>query len=424
MWIRFSLIPQAALWARRHVNLIKFVLTRMSKRRVKREKELAEAVARHTESANEEAAITSMADEALFSIDTRGSAKGRQRVQKLEKLRDAGQNIVSKVEQTLVDRAKAKLSSGATSIKGRARAVRNLDLWGDDDGHRKGSNADDDDYIDNISNDALVAKPCKPRTGRPKSQPTKKEASAVLKKGILPGQSYHPSQRDHQAALQAALAVESKRVAKEKDAREGAQDKSIALMRHYADAVGYGDGDEEEGVDSSSDGDGSDSGSDDDEEGGDEEVKAIRAKPREKLTRAERNKQKTRRMREAREATLRQEKDLLKQVNETGRIAKQLRRDEEARCRAAKELARKKNATRLAKEREVRPEEVLGVALTEELHGTLRQIQPIGNPMTLQVAKMEEAGSAISRHHRKRRANEKPHQGKRIKWVPKYKNLD
>ena len=64
----------------------------------------------------------------------------------------------------------------------------------------------------------------------------------------------------------------------------------------------------------------------------------------------------------------------------------------------------------------------MSVPLTSDLRGSLRTIRPVGNPMALQVAKMEDAGTAVSRNHRKRRANEVRNAPKRIKWVPKYKS--
>jgi hypothetical protein len=63
------------------------------------------------------------------------------------------------------------------------------------------------------------------------------------------------------------------------------------------------------------------------------------------------------------------------------------------------------------------------VPLTDELQGSLRLMQPKGVSLADQSALMTAAGDLANRNRRNRKKSEKPHSGKKIKWIPKYKHF-
>jgi len=65
-------------------------------------------------------------------------------------------------------------------------------------------------------------------------------------------------------------------------------------------------------------------------------------------------------------------------------------------------------------------EEAACVPLSDELHGSLRQVVPKGNRAKDHQNNMVSAGITSTSLRRNRRAYEKPHASKNIKWIPKY----
>lgn len=209
------------------------------------------------------------------------------------------------------------------------------------------------------------------------------------------GQSYRPDSEQHQDVIGEALSIEIRR-------DEALEYKKAPLSSRLADetlAIMVGDSDSES------------SGDDDDEssvEGGGYGV----IKRKEKLTRAQRNKQKKVKAEQVALEERRRAKRLLNEVNDVKKHAKAIRKQE------VEELEKRERVRKLKEERsseplgtnlirklaETDPVNVpsLEVALTSELEasngGTLRTLRPKGNLLTDRVESMVARKLAHRKH--------------------------
>lgn len=220
-----------------------------------------------------------------------------------------------------------------------------------------------------------------------------------------PGQSYRPDEEQHQDVIGEALSIELRR-------KEALDYKNGPLgggkLSEETLALIVGSSDEESS----------------DDEDDDADITNVRHKKTEKLTRAQRNKQKRVRAEQYLLEEKRRKKKLLNQFDYSKKVAKELRK-EEAEKMAQKEVinalkAEKKtvplgiNVIEKLSEKDPINAPSLPVALTDELKGgSLRTVKPKGSLLT---DRME---SLISRKMANRKATARKHivQGKRRKNV-------
>ena len=247
----------------------------------------------------EEGAVTEKADEELFVIDTTALVPSKKQLAKKEKKQEKEKSVSAKEQtqiQKLVDTHSAKelealakkTSITAKRAPKRIKARQNVptfDMWADDDSK--------------TNKDIVKAKKQKPimvssgphgivplnhvkivtTKALPAQAPKNKDRAPVTVDLAKSGQSYNPDHKDHRSAIEEALLVETKRERAEKEAKQSASQGMTPETR----ALLLGDSDTEDEEDS-----------DDDNNSGDEgdETKTITQKRPEKMTRAQRNKQK------------------------------------------------------------------------------------------------------------------------------------
>jgi len=233
----------------------------------------------------------------------------------------------------------------------------------------------------------------------------KNAQSSVKVEPAQPGQSYRPDEEQHQDVIGEALSIELRRqeALEYKNAPIGGGkllDETLALIVHSSDE---------------------DSSDDEDE---DAEMTNIRHKRKEKLTRAQRNKQKRHKARLFELSERRRKKKLLHQFDESKKASKEVRKVEAAKIARREEINTLK-AEKMAKplgtnvigklsERDPINAPSLPVALTDELKdGSLRTVKPKGSLLTDRMESM------ISRKMANRKADHK----KKVVHGKKRKNM-
>ena len=159
---------------------------------------------------------------------------------------------------------------------------------------------------------------------------------------------------------------------------------------------------------------------DDEEESGDRDGtgdRSIQHNKKEKLTRAQRRKKKLRNAQKHEDLKEKKQKQMTHDLHYVKGMMKQL---------AAEEERRKSNQKKKVDIVQSGPlgmsyDDAGAVLLSEELTSSLRTLRPRTCPIKSHVAAMVSSGDAVGKRSRKRRAFEKPHQAKRVKWVAKYK---
>jgi len=242
----------------------------------------------------EEGAVTEKADDELFVIDTTAVVPSKKQLAKKEKKNKQQQSVSANEQsqiQKLVDthsekKLRALIKKSSITAKRAPKHIKakqsrpTYDMWADED---------------ESSSTALTTKKAAPimvSSGPHGIVPSKhvkivttRALSAQIKnKDKLPvtvdvaksGQSYNPDRKDHRSAIQEALQVETKRDKAEKESKMSASQGMSAETR----ALLLGDTDSEDEEDS------------DEETNGDTETTGVAEKRPEKMTRAQRNKQK------------------------------------------------------------------------------------------------------------------------------------
>lgn len=360
---------------------------KLSKRIKETNKSFEESVIQNTSVKN----LQQADDSALFTIDRLGSKAGRRRAQ---------QEYLPKEEGTYISKTEKKLIEKIISTKG-------------DSSNQKLPYGNE---IVTIARDKIEAQLGdlwdEPRTDI--SQKKRKIASDSLKakkaKIALPGQSYNPSEQAHQDILAEALAVEIKR--QERLDALKALDQEIPTSVKDITQLFLADG-----SNLPEDLEFEDNDEDDDEV--DEDGNKIRRKTPKALTKAQKNK---RRAQKQSDYKLNQEKiqeKIIKSIDRLDNIVKEV--EQENRKLEVQQQIRKK----MKEEKKIAPvlseKEVNTIPLTDELHGSLRQIQPKGIATINRQQEMLSNGDLFSNQRRTRRKSEKPHGYRKIVWTPKYK---
>ncbi|CAM9558266.1 unnamed protein product, partial [Discosporangium mesarthrocarpum] len=203
-----------------------------------REDAVVEEVQVAQQLAQKQAILRDKPDDALFVIDSRGSGRKRRKLQKEAKVeREPSKNEVKLIQKKYLEKAKKQQLETATSSAGRVASVsvkqQNIyDAWGEEKEEEKGS-----------KDGKPITKPAGGRK-RPKSciPDTRPEI-------CQPGQSYNPTEEDHDDVLAQAVAVELRREEAVKDEAEpiskGLSASTLALLK--GDENSSGESDEEEG---------------------------------------------------------------------------------------------------------------------------------------------------------------------------------
>ena len=145
-----------------------------------------------------------------------------------------------------------------------------------------------------------------------------------------------------------------------------------------------------------------------------------------KISRAQRNKMRNKRITGYEKTLVDRQKALEKGLNSLPKHLKSVE-EEEAQRAAQKEYRENQKVAALEAEAAsltaMTYEDAGTVPLTDELQGSLRLMQPKGVSLNDQSALMTAAGDLANRNRRNRKKSEKPHSGKKIKWIPKYKHF-
>lgn len=161
--------------------------------------------------------------------------------------------------------------------------------------------------------------------------------------------------------------------------------------------------------------DGNDESSDDDDDDDDCDIKdgpimkRHKAKPK---TRAQRNKIRERKTKEHLERHQKAAKKLTHDLQRVKSITKELVVQE------TKNVVDVKQQSKLSV---MSYNDAGAVLLTDELTGNLRTLKPVVCPIKSHIMAMVETGELVGKNNRKRRAYEKPHQAKQVKWVARHK---
>ena len=350
--------------------------------------------------------IRDQKDDDLFVVDRGGSKNKRRKLQKEDSLRKES-GTSSKTEKVLIDRLKSKKGKTLNQKTKKTNKSDAFDLWGGEEEEKQ------------------------------VSRPTNRKS---IKKIAGPGMSYNPAHDDHQEALAEVLYIifliyivsslnyfiNMKAVALDMKHQENIvrNEKSMELV---ADVTVNQDGSES---DESSEGDssGDEEYERDDTTSGPRRLSRRERARREnvKLTRAQRNKLRTKRISGYEKSLADQQKALEKELSLLPKHIKKLE-DDEAKKQAKKEFREAQKLARIEAEEIAKTsmtyEDAGTVPLTDELRGSLRQMQPKGIALNDQSALMTATGDLMSRDRRTRRKSEKPHAGKKVKWIPKYKHF-
>lgn len=387
----------------------------------KRSTEAAEEIVESTAVQVEEDVVRNKDDDDLFVLDTTAAAPSKkQRQKKQEKPQKRKYQASSAKEQAQiqklveghpVDELKrlaedGKVTARHAKIKGSVKPT--FDLWGggEDEAAVKRQKTNDDDGTRRPFRAAGIVPASHVRVATTRALPAPK-SNAVSLDLATSGQSYNPDKREHKAAIEEALRVETKREFAEKEHKapvsRGLSDETRALL--------LGDSDTE-------------SDTDDDDDDGDcndaATTTAIQKRP-EKLTRAQRNKQKRVRaeLKEIRER--KRQKKLQTAAGQAKTISKQLKKQEAAQkerkdhleqLKAGKERVKGTNVYQQLAEENPRFAPTYPVALPGELKsangGSLRTIKPKGSLVTdRMVSLMDRAMTAKKQLKKKMRVEGK-----------------
>lgn len=353
----------------------------MSKKRQRRINETAHEFEDAVAEASQKSTYMTKSDDQLFVVDRVGSKSSRRRLIKEATAVIKEKTIVSASERKLVEKAQNTIKK--VSKWQPKKELQLHDLWADSDAAQE---------VEQFPKTMMVSHP----SGR---QHRVKKNEVKKKKPIpIPGQSYNPSESDHQDALAEALALELHRQ-EELNRNTGISDiqpREIMAVDNFDD-----DSEEDDELD--------------DEEGDTNEKK--RSGKTKLKTRAQRNKTKAHRIREHENMLARLDKSLLKSVDLIPHVISSLNKQEKRieQNRLLKEAKMVKNENALSYE------EAGKIPLTDELTGSLRTIIPKGSSIKTQVESMTTNGHLMSRNRRKKKAFEKPHKAKNMKWIAKYK---
>ena len=404
----------------------------------------------------EEQVVTEQSNEELFVLDTtavmpskkqqdrKHDKKANHRHQKLSKTEEGQIQKLLETHKTQEKLQKLVQLGQKRSMRARrkGRVLPNFDLWDDDSKEESGRQGSDERdpkrqkvrvdpgvggslagitpmHIQKLPSKLQANSPSNKASATTSSKPVSKPPKSTVSVDVAhSGQSYNPDAVQHQIVMKEAVQVELKRqqAEKQKDApiSAGMSEETRALL--------VGDSD-------TSDDESNDSNASDDEESGNTGDQKVILKKSEKMTRAQRNKQKRLRAEKFELEQRKRQKKIQNAVAEAKTIAKRLRKEEQEAQQKKLELQKLKDKTKNARVKgknviqqlaNENPLEAptLPVALPSELRNgsggggaSLRTIKAKGSLITDRMTSLMDRGLATKKQLKKRKRVE----GKRRK---------
>mmetsp|Transcript_10174 Transcript_10174/g.24704 ORF Transcript_10174/g.24704 Transcript_10174/m.24704 type:complete len:420 (+) Transcript_10174:177-1436(+) len=378
---------------------VKGAKLRSKKRGTEAEREIVEKHAVRVE----ESAVIEKADDELFVLDTTAVVESKKQIAKKEK-KKREQSVSAKEQlqiQKLVDTHSAeKLRTLAkkTSITSK-RAPKFIklkqnrpthDLWADEDNEGSSTVAPKKSAPIAVSSGPhgiVPSRHVKIGTARalPPQAALKKDRLPVTVDLPKPGQSFNPDRKEHRIAIVEALKIETKREKAEKEAKQSASQGMSAETR----ALLLGDSDTEDEEDS-------------DNESDDSEMVVVKRKP-EKMTRAQRNKQKRIRAEQHEIQERKRQKQWQHELRGVKSVKKKIQKEELERKETKEKLEQLKKESERSKGKDVyqqladenpRYAPTYPVALPTDLKSgtSLRRIKPKGSLVTDRMVSLMDRG--------------------------------
>jgi nucleolar protein 53 len=224
-----------------------------------------------------------------------------------------------------------------------------------------------------------------------------------IRKVPLSGQSYNPSFADHQTILAEAVALEVK---KEQDE----QTNVIAKLNPSNDIDSLNNIEDEDELSSGDEG----------------ELMSLecstKKKLKTKLTRAQLNKRRARKIAEFEKLNLKKNESIIKSINQLPFLLKQMKKAEKLKKEEKLALEKTKQEYLLkSQQNSLDYHEVSSVPLSDELQGSLRRLIPKGIAVKNQVHVMRTEGHLMKTDRRVRTRLEKPHKSRRMHWHLRHK---
>jgi len=374
---------------------------RSKKRGTEAEREIVEKQAVRVE----EAAVIDKADDELFVLDTTAVVGSKKQIAKKEK-KKRNQSVSAKEEQQiqkLVDTHSAKklqalakktsITANRAPKRIKAKQIRpNRDLWADEDDESSSAVVPKKSAPIAVSSGPhgiVPSRHVKVGTSRalPAQTPFNKDRLPVNVDLAKSGQSYNPDRKGHKIAILEALKIETKREKAEKEAKQSASQGMSAETR----ALLLGDTDTEDEEDS------------DDEKDNDDSEMVVAQKRPEKMTRAQRNKQKRIRAEQYEIQERKRQKQWRHELRGVKSVNKKIRKEELERKTAKEKLEELKKESVRSKGKDIyqqladenpRYAPTYPIALPGELKSgtSLRQIKPKGSLVTDRMVSLMDRG--------------------------------
>jgi len=327
-----------------------------------REAEVEEEVLEHLIEENKQKLLENKDDSELFFIDKTGSSRKRRAAAVIKDQKEKGLHKMSVHEKLKIERI---IRGGSTQVK-RNRVEKkcepDFDLWEDNSTAPHIAARTLPKHLDKAA--PIVEKKLK-----------KARTSTVL--SVHPGQSYNPFPEAHQDVLGMALAVELERA---------------AALEFLQAPICKGFSEQTQKVLVAEEGDVSS------EEESNDGAASFTKKPRKRLTRADRNRQRRRKLGDLQTAVQTREKTVLADISRLPELQKSIEAEQEE-LKQRKEILQAWKESADTKPQALRKEDVLKapsleVPLTDELHGTLRLMKSKGCLAEAHMKKMILTGAA------------------------------
>eukprot|EP00638_Chattonella_subsalsa_P008331 CAMPEP_0117749634 /NCGR_PEP_ID=MMETSP0947-20121206/9846_1 /TAXON_ID=44440 /ORGANISM="Chattonella subsalsa, Strain CCMP2191" /LENGTH=364 /DNA_ID=CAMNT_0005567561 /DNA_START=31 /DNA_END=1125 /DNA_ORIENTATION=- len=346
--------------------------SKASRKKAAREAEVADEFMDHILEETQQQVMEGKTDSELFVIDKVGSKRKRRIASFMKDQKAKGLDKVSKHEQKKMEKL---IQTGATKVaevKKQGKKEPEYDLWGTDAPELVTETKRISKHLTKIG---------------PK---VKKKAEAAKKATVLsmhPGQSYNPQTDAHQEMLGMALAVELDREEAKKQAQAplstglSAQTKELLMN--------------EEDYESS------------EEEDNAEESKTLRKTSRRKK-RSDRNRHRRKKFEDLKTVEKKREKKILKDINRITEINQDLEEEEEESKQKQEVMKKWKEGAEQEKllaniKKDPIKADALVVPLSDELHGTMRQMKNKGSLIKEHMEKLITVGAAQPKLNKKSR---------------------
>lgn len=345
-------------------------------------------------------------DDELFVLDRSGSKTARRKIEKEESRKEMGM-LASATEEHLVRKKMKEILERGKGGKGANAGVEeaktnSLDIWGE-------APAQDESL-------AVLANKNRRRLRQPAEAATKK-AIKVTGNGF----SYNPAAVHHQDALAKATTLETSK--REKDAKERSGFERSNRVSHAA-ITGNG----EPASESESESDDSDDEDDEDDDeaerkAGSKTDKANKDKKtkKEKLSVAQRNKQKAHRALLTQHKSEKALKGIDKQIENWPSILKAVEKGKKQTDKKRAEVKCKKEASKKEEKSALSYEESADVPLSDELGGSLRTLIPKGSNVKTMSRNYDGAGKTVKKNNTNNKKGRHPHRAPNVKWIARHR---